>query len=66
MIYAYPLWEYVDRHSPAATAVSAKEGNISDWQVFSTFCPANFMCLSRVYSCIILSQNCAGNKLKSL
>jgi len=23
------------------------------------------MCLSRVYSCIIISQNCAGSKLKS-
>jgi hypothetical protein len=65
MIYACPSWEYVGRHPPVATAASAKQGNVHDWQVFSTLCPANCMCLSRVCSCIILSQNCAGSKLKS-
>lgn len=65
MIYACPSWEYVGRHPPAATIASAKQGNVHDWQVFSTLFPANCMCLSRVCSCVILSQNCAGNKLKS-
>lgn len=65
MICVCPSWEYFGRHPPVATAASAIQNNVCDWQVFSTLCSANCLRLSRVCWCVILWQNCAGNRLKS-